>query len=155
MSGVFQTVSYIAEAAFLLIFIIFIIVCAARLVKSRSIYDASQDELLIELRCLTVAKKHWFGQTNVELKPGTYAIGISAFSELRIKDTGVHFAGMLEVYDTGVCHLYINSGSLTVRDRIVGEKTSGYIVLSPGDVFSIGSQTLMINRLTRQYPAAQ
>lgn len=147
MPYVLQILSYICQFIFICLLLIMIISCLIRLIRSRSNYNPDQDEVLIELRCLTATKQNIFGKTNVNLGHGTYSMGTSYFSELRIAKTKTKFSGMLEVFETGECHLYINSGIIVINDEYFDRSTSDYVCLYPGDVFSIGQQTCMINSL--------
>lgn len=147
MPYVLQILSYICQFIFLCLLLIMIISCFIRLVRSQSNYDPDEDEVLIEFRCLTATKQYVFGKTNVNLGQGTYSIGTSAFSELRIAKTKTRFSGILEVFETGECHLYVNSGAIVINDEAYDRYSSDYVCLYPGDVFSIGQQTCMINSL--------
>lgn len=147
MPYVLQILSYICQFIFLCLLLIMILSCFIRLIRSRSNYDPDEDEVLIELRCLTATKQYIFGKTNINLGHGTYSMGTSYFSELRIAKTKTKFSGMMEVFESGECHLYINSGAIVINDEIYDRNTSDYVCLYPGDVFSIGQQTCMINSL--------
>ena len=143
-----QVLAYLFQFVFLCAFLALIIKAVVRQIKVKANYDAGRDELLIEFRCLTATKQKWPACVNVNLGQGTYSMGTSPFSELRITNTGTHFAGTLEVHDDGECHLYINKGTIHMHGEPIDENHSSYISMYPGDVFTIGKQTYMINELT-------
>ena len=146
MDAVLPVLQYIAQLVFFVLLIMMITRAISRLIRKKSNYYAGEIDQVVEFCGLTLPQTRG-GSMTVRLGHGTYAIGTSAFSELRILNAGAHFAGMLEVFETGECRLYVNSGYIFVRGKKITSKSSDYEQLFPGDVFTVGSQTCSLSHL--------